>query len=125
MSPVIIAVLIVIVLMSGCDEADQEVPPYIPKFMYSDVEGKYYITLLGGAEQSSMEFQRIFDQNVEIITGYYENRTPSDKELKRLQIERLPVYLIFDTEKEVLRTGDLNELALFLSSRSTNKDQNN
>jgi hypothetical protein len=110
---------LVIVVLSGCDEAVQDTYSYIPAFMYANVEGKYYIASLGATEQFDIEFQRLFDDNMDVITGYYENKTPEDKELNRLQIKSLPVYLIFDTKQEVLRTDSLIEVTQFLSKKKS------
>ncbi|MGM1045849.1 MAG: hypothetical protein ACQEXX_06860 [Bacillota bacterium] len=108
--------LIGIMILSGCETIKNETTPSaIPLSMYSDEEGKYYITALGTTDKQNLKFQQVVDQNIKIITGYYQNGTPSNTEMKMFEIGDLPNYIVFDTEKELYRTDALNELNQFLS----------
>lgn len=108
--------LLLIIVLSGCKSGNEPIPsPSLNlSSMYSTEEGKYYLVALGTNEEQESEFQQVFDQNIEKISGYYQNGTPNDVELKTLNIEELPVYIIFDTEKEIFRTDNLIELNQYL-----------
>ncbi|WP_211748684.1 hypothetical protein [Paenibacillus sp. Marseille-Q4541] len=109
--------IIGIMLLSGCDTLKKEtVPSSTPSTMYSDVEGKYYITALGTTDKQNLEFQQVIDQNIKIIAGYYQTNTPSDAEMKMYEIKNLPKYIVFDTEKEIYETDNLNELNHLLTT---------
>lgn len=82
--------------------------------MYSDVKGKYYISVFGTTDEQYLEFQQVFDKNIEKISVYYQTGTPSDEELQMFNINDLPKYIVFDTDKELFRTDDLYELNQFL-----------
>lgn len=83
-------------------------------------EGKYYITVLGATEELKREFEQVFQRNINVIDGYYENGNPSNRELQALKVESLPTYFVFDTEKEVFRTDDIFKLSKFLMERTNN-----
>lgn len=107
--------IIGIMILSGCDTLKNEtIPSSITSSMYSNEEGKYYLAALGTTEEQNLEFQQVFDQNIKILTGYYQNGTPSNMEMKMFEIEDIPKYIVFDTEKEIYRTDYLNELNQFL-----------
>ncbi|MGM1048138.1 MAG: hypothetical protein ACQEXX_18625 [Bacillota bacterium] len=107
--------LIGIMILSGCDTLKNEtISSSIQSSMHSDEEGKYYITVLGTTEKQNLEFQHVIDQNIKIITGYYQNGTPSNTEMEMFEIKDLPKYIVFDTEKELYRTDILSELNQFL-----------
>ncbi|MEF2965872.1 hypothetical protein V3851_08530 [Paenibacillus sp. M1] len=104
-----------LMILSGCDTLKSEaIPSSIPSSMYSDEDGKYYIVALGTTDIENLEFQQVFDQNIKIITGYYQNGTPSNMEMKSLEIEELPEYIVFDVDKAIYRTDSINELNQFL-----------
>jgi hypothetical protein len=109
--------IVTIIILSGCDESNNKtLHSSIPTFMYSEVEGKFYITALGTTDEQNLEFQKVFDQNIEILTGYYQNGSPNDNEIQKLNITDLPMYFVFDTEKELFRTDNLNDLNRYLAN---------
>ncbi|GIP29403.1 hypothetical protein J23TS9_45330 [Paenibacillus sp. J23TS9] len=115
---VIFLIMAVIIILSGCNAGKVETLPLSkPSFMYSNVEGKYYVAAFGTTAKQFLEFQQVFDQNIEKITGYYETGTPSDEELQMFNIKDLPEYIVFDTEKELFRTDNLDKLNQFLMKK--------
>lgn len=90
----------VIIILSGCNAGKVETLPLSkPSFMYSNVEGKYYIAAFGTTDEQNLEFQQVFDQNIEKITAYYQTGTPSDEELQMFNIKDLPEYIVFLQKK--------------------------
>ncbi|MCV4230539.1 hypothetical protein OHJ21_05095 [Virgibacillus sp. LDC1] len=112
--------IVVIIILSGCNaDNNKTYHSSIPSSFFSDVEGKYYITAIGTTDEQNLEFQEVFDQNIRILSGYYQTGNPDDKELQMLNIDDVPKYIVFDTEKELYRTDNLNELNQFLSNQRT------
>lgn len=112
--------VVFVTLLSGC-KADGEDLPYLTSFMQSGVEGKYYITILGATDEQAREFQLVFNQNIEIITGYYENGEPTERELRALKVASLPTYIIFNRDSEVFRTDHIIDLKKFLSEKTKDR----
>jgi hypothetical protein len=114
--PQIISITAIIIL-SGCVAGNNKIlHSSNPTYMYSEVEGKFYITAIGTTDDQNLEFQKVFDQNIENLSGYYQNGSPNENELQKLNITDLPMYFVFDTEKELFRTDNLNELNRYLAN---------
>lgn len=112
--------IVVIIILSGCNaDNNKTYHSPIPSSFFSDVEGKYYVTAIGTTDEQNLEFQEVFDQNIRILSGYYQTGSPDDKDLQMLNIDDVPKYIVFDTEKELYRTDNLNELNQFLSNQRT------
>lgn len=109
-----------IIILSGCDAENNKIlQTSNPSYLYSDVEGKFYIAAIGTTDEQNLEFQKVFDKNIEILSGFYQNGSPTDKELQLLNIGDVPKYIVFDKEKELLRVDNLNELNQYLSNHKT------
>ncbi|GLX67583.1 hypothetical protein [Paenibacillus glycanilyticus] len=109
--------LILIMILSGCKSSNEPKPSPSPvnlSSMYSTEEGKYYLVALGTNEEQELEFQQVFDENIEKIAGSYLNGSPNEVELQKLNIHEMPVYIVIGTEKEIFRTDHLSELNQFL-----------
>jgi hypothetical protein len=111
--------VIFVTLLSGCKANTEETFSF--SSMLSKNEGKYYITVLGATEELKREFELVFQRNINVIAGYYENGNPSNRELRALKVESLPTYFVFDTDKEVFRTDDIFNLSKFLVEKTNNK----
>ncbi|WP_201008377.1 hypothetical protein [Paenibacillus glycanilyticus] len=96
----LLCVLLMIVL-SGCESSNKPTPP--PSFnlssMHSKEEGKYYLVALGTNEEQDLEFQQVFEQNIEKVSGYYQNGTPNDVELQTINIHELPILYLIQKKK--------------------------
>ncbi|WP_152394291.1 hypothetical protein [Paenibacillus guangzhouensis] len=114
MKKIYLLCLLSIIVLSGCKASNEPSPSLNLSSMHSVEEGKYYLAVLGTNEEQESEFQQVFDKNIKNISGYYQNGTPNDVELQTLNIHELPTYIIFDTEKEIFRTDNLNELNQYL-----------
>ncbi|MCM3625760.1 hypothetical protein M3194_00100 [Paenibacillus glycanilyticus] len=112
--------LLFMIVLSGCETSIKPTPTpsFNLSYMHSKEEGKYYLVALGTNEEQDLELQQVFDQNKERISGYYQNGTPNDVELRTLNIHEFPVYIIFDTEKEIFRTDNLVELNQYLHDKA-------
>jgi len=87
--------------------------------MLSEEEGKYYITILGASQNIETKFEsEIFQKNINRISGYYANENPSDAEIRDLEIKEKPIFIVFDTENELYRTNDINDLNDYLLKSS-------
>ncbi|MDQ0873882.1 hypothetical protein QFZ77_002541 [Paenibacillus sp. V4I3] len=115
--------IIFVTLFLGCKADTEETFSF--SSILSNNEGKYYITVLGATEELKREFEQVFQRNINVIDGYYENGNPSNRELQALKVESLPTYFVFDTEKEVFITDDIFKLSKFLMERTNNTNRLN
>lgn len=110
-------VIFLVILLIGCSSTESNVEKEeIISSMLADENGEYYITILGASQDTEQEFDAgIYQDHMRIISGYYSNANPTEREIRALEIKEKPVFIVFDTESEVFRTNDINDLNVFLS----------
>lgn len=83
-------------------------------------KGKYYLVALGISENTQTQFMSLCGQ---IISGCYANPNPSKKEIRDFNVHETPIYMVFDTKKEIFHTNDLFKLKTFLT-KLANENKN-
>jgi hypothetical protein len=103
--------LAALTLATSCDKKF----PY-PELL-SEQEGKYYVLYVGAPESNTLNHpQVILKLSQREVTGYsliwsLEN---AKKQYPKLELERAPMYVIFDTQNMVLMTEDEQKVVDFL-----------
>ncbi|MFJ8064600.1 hypothetical protein ACIQYS_08210 [Psychrobacillus sp. NPDC096426] len=105
--------IVFLIGITGCSSKEE-----IISSMLSDDEDRYYITILGVSQEIEKEIMdTVIQTNINKVAGYYINENPSKKEISALEIDKISIFIVFDTESEVFRTNDRNKLNEYLIER--------
>lgn len=77
-------------------------------------ENRYYLVVLGASQEMENEILTITTPT-NTIGGYYFDSNPSNKYIRALGVKNELTILLFDTEKEILRTNNIEELNEFIT----------
>jgi hypothetical protein len=115
----LLLLLILLIVLSSCSNKEKD---EIITSMLSDTENKFYLTALGASPEIT---NLLVDENRNVVVGYYSNEHPSEAEIKALEIKKLPIFIVFDTKKEVFRTNDVIELNEYLIDKNLALNERN
>lgn len=103
--------LSMMLIITGCSTLQQE--PY--SRLLSKEEGSYSLVIVG--HEQSIDFQALenYDINKRVTTIINEHSLELfNRDDSALNVQKAPAFLVFDTEKEVFRSYDFEELIRFL-----------
>lgn len=107
----ILLLLSMMLIITGCSTLQQE--PY--SRLLSKEEGSYSLVIVG--HEQSIDFQALenYDINKRVTTIINEHSLELfNRDDSALNVQKAPAFLVFDTEKEVFRSYDFEELIRFL-----------
>jgi hypothetical protein len=80
-----------------------------------------FIVVLGDSEKIKEQLDALLGHYINIVKGYSENPEPSKRELRDYEVKTLPVFIVFDTKKEIFRTNEIAKLRTFLAKLENKK----